>query len=202
MKLRLTATLAVVVASLLATEARANFDYTTVINPPAGGTATFGTSSSVVFGNVSKTNLNGSQNINIADVSILSTKLAPPTDSGSVAFTDTITITDPSGGGTTGTFTVSGTLNVTRADTGGELSSLTVSSISGPIVLNGTTYSLDGISYAPPTINSGNGTPPDGNISALLTVAVPEPASIALVSLGGLGMIALARRSRKAKAQV
>src|SRR4051812_42235343 len=121
MKLKLPFMLAV---ALVAGEARAAFDYSTVINPPPGGSANFGTGSSITFGPVTKTNLTGTQNINIANVTITSTTVAPPTDSGNIPFTDTITITDPTGGATNGTITVTGAIDITRPDTGGESSSL------------------------------------------------------------------------------
>jgi hypothetical protein len=193
----------------LAAPSRADFSYTTTIAPVS---QTFGTASTVQFGPVtSAPGLQGSQNVNLANVADLTTRADPgvpnptpaQTDTGSVPYTITVNLTQVPGvnGDTAGTgaLSVAGTLTFTRSDMGGEISTNSVTSGTTTATIGNETYTINpaSVTYAAPTVNAPlNGTG-QGNISAILLVSrasVPEPASVALMGLGGLGLLAAFRR--------
>jgi hypothetical protein len=176
----------------MAAEARAGYTFSTTITPTSQA---IGTQSTIGFqgatGPAGPT-LSGAQDISLAGVIDTTTQSPATTDTGSVPFSITITITqggsDPAG---TGMLTLTGTLTFTRSDTGGEISSEIVPSGSVSTTIQGVTYSISESSlvYTQPTVNQGFGTNGAGGISALVTV-VPEPSSLAALAVGGLLLVA------------
>jgi len=178
---------------LLAGQALAEFSYSTAIVPPA---ASFGTGSTVLFLPVSQSNLNGTQGITIARLGLLSTTVAPPgptdtTTPPGIAVQDTITITQNSPTIGTGTLVINGFLSFQRADKDGQLSSFTFNPLAASnklsVTIGGTTYSIDpgigSLAYSQGTTGVGG----SGGLSINLSVStVPEPASMALLGVGGL----------------
>ncbi len=175
-------------------EARAGFSYSSSSNPAS---VTFG-GSTIGLGTVtSASTLSTPTLVNLLNISDTTTTTPPGTDSTSIAFTDTVAITNIPPPGTTaaGSLTFSGILSFTRSDTGGEVSTFTLTSVSGPTSIDGVTYTLSNLVYAAPTVNSTTGV---GNISGLITstATVPEPASIAMIGIGLATAMGFAARRR------
>ncbi len=201
--LRISAALAVAV--LLAGQAKADFSYTTSIVPSGMTNVGASGNSSLTFGPVASVpGLFGSQDVALANVHVASTQPNPPgpTDTGSVPYSITINIVQDGADGDTpgmGTLKVNGKLTFTRLDASGETSSNMFIALGSILTttINGRSYTIlpGDITYSPPTI-SGNAFS-DGEISAFLTTSVPEPASIALMGVGGLGLGLVARRRLK-----
>jgi hypothetical protein len=203
---RISAALAVVAAPLfLAGPAMADFTYSTLTTPASQA---FGAASTAQFGATSSlSNLFNSQGISLVTIADQTTATSP-TDTGSVPFSDVITITQTPGHGSTGsgsgTLTLTGTINWTRSDTGGQISTFTFTNVVPPtLTIGNTTYSLTGFIYAQPTVNVPLTSTDAGSISGNLSVvAVPEPSSVAALCVGGLLVAAprlrrLARRTAK-----
>jgi hypothetical protein len=201
-------TAALSAAALVASgSAQAGFTY---VSTPTPTTTTFGGSVATLGPVSSVTTQSTPTNVNLATVGDTSTTVPPATDTTSITVVDNVAITNvpgvPAGssGGTaaTGTITVNGTLTFTRSDTGGEVSTFTVNSITNNGAnIGGIIYTLSSITYTPPTVNN---TPTgNGNISALITstpaTTVPEPASLVMMGAGLVSVVGLGvRRSRKA----
>ncbi len=194
---------ALAVGLFLVGQAKADFSYSTVVVPAGPNNIGASGMSSESFGAASGgPGLFGSQDIALSSVSVASTLTPPPTDTGSVPYSITITIVqDGADGDTPGSSTlkVNGVLSFTRLDNAGETSMNTFVSLGSILstTINGRVYSINpgDVSYSPPTI-AGNSFS-KGEISAFLTTAVPEPASIALMGVGGLGLGLVARRRLK-----
>jgi len=148
----------------------------------------------------------------IANVGIVPTT-ASPGSTFSVNYTDVVTITNPSPGGSTGTFTVTGTLSAANvALTTGQFSGTTSNTYTAPlnpvtITVDGNTFTLvvsgsPDVGYSTPTIGQPVTAVGAGSLSANLNSAaissVPEPASVVMLGLGlGLvGVVGLRRRSK------
>ncbi len=178
-------------------EADAAFTYNST---PAPAVFTFG-GTTVTLGPVSSvTPQSGTTIIAGVDVTFVTGTAPPATDTGNAVFTDTILINPSSGGSVT--LTPVNTLSIFRSDTGGEVSTdtLTDGKLTGT---NGTfTYTISAIQYAGPTINNaGTGT---GKISYIITetgapLATPEPATFGMAAVAGLFGLGYTLRRRAAK---
>src|SRR5262249_23241638 len=89
----------------------------------------------------------------------------------------------------TGSETVTGSLLITRSDNNGELSSL--ASLNIPtLTIGNTQYTFSNPMYAPPTVNSIPGSAGDGKLGIEIdSVLVPEPSTLALLTLGAVGLL-------------
>ncbi len=179
-------------------DARATFMYEVA---PVTSTTDFGAGSALTVsafnGGSYSGSLSGTQIINVAQITQTSTTVQPSTDTGSIALAPLIVTIDNLNGGGTGSFTVNGTIIVTRSDTTGAVSSFTPGTITPPtLVLGSFFYTLLNPSYSAPTIGAGgNG---NGGLSFTITETfVPEPSSM-LLSLLGLPALVLFRRRRAA----
>lgn len=173
--------------------AKADYAYSTVTSPPSTTLGGGGNTSTIALGAASGAGLTGSQNIALVDVT---DAVAGTGATGSVSFTSTVTITDPSG---SGTLTWGGTINFSRSDPGGETSTFTLTTPPGRLTVDGTTYTISDLVYAQPTVNAPPGSTTAGRISGFVTVtSAPEPASITMFGLGlvGAGGVSLRRRLR------
>jgi len=134
---------------------------------------------------------------NFADVIVKTTTSSGPGDTFSVPYTVTVTATNnpPPGGSGTGSFTISGTLNLSGIFSNASGLNGTVNFTPGTITPSGT-VPIDSTGvvitatsqlFAAPTVNFST-----GNLSLTLTSAVvPEPSSVTLMGMGlvaGLGL--------------
>jgi len=189
---------------LAASDARAAFTYSV---SPATITTTFGTGStstytvSAAFPTPTTSSvLAGPQIINLVQTTQFTTRTPPATDTTSFPISLVVTINNTTDG--SGSFTVAGTIGVQRSDTGGGVSSFTLTSIlPTSLTLGGFTYTLAAPTYTAPTINA---TTANGGISISITETsvpgVPEPASLVMMgtsalALGGLAVIRRRRQS-------
>jgi hypothetical protein len=180
--------------ALTGAAAHASFSYSSV---PSPGTTPSGGSILTLSPVGSVTELSGSTFVDLADVSLLTTTVPPATDLFSINFSDPISITNmpPPGTAGTGVITLTGTLNFTRSDTGGELSTFTLGSFTPTATIGNTLYTLSNVTYSPPTVDDG----PSGNgtISGEITAtAVPEPAVASMLVLGMVGTLVRRRNAR------
>jgi hypothetical protein len=185
-------------------EAQAGFTFTTIVTPASQGIGTLSTIGFQGASGPAGPTLIGSQNISLASVIDTTTQSPASTDTGSVPYSIQVSITqggsDPAG---TGSLMVTGTLNFIRSDTGGEISTNTVSSGNPSVTIAGIKYSIAdaSVTYTQPTVNAGFGTNGAGGLSGLILVTsatptIPEPNSIALLGTGVLGLVGCAWRRR------
>jgi len=205
-------------ALVLPTSARAAYTYSTsitigapvgapgaVVNTPGTGAVFTTTNGTVVnFANIISPGLfivPGVNTFNFGNLTVTTTSATPETFS--VPYTDVVTITNPAPGGSTGQFTITGTLFLSGVQFVGGATSGTVHNLyNAPFNQNlanvgGASFALNlGVGqqddfFGPPTINNPTA---GGNIGGQITSAiVPEPSAVVL-SLIGLPVGLLLRR--------
>ena len=187
--------LAAAVALAIGGSARANYDYSVSATPAS---TTFG-GTTVALAGRADTNLSGNNTVNFADLMVTSTTVAPATDTVNDAYTLRITITNPTGGATTGVFTVTGTLTGTANSTSSVIDNTYFTNTPATQTIGGTGFSINvgpmgltNVFYQPATVNGAA-----GGLGGQILAGVPEPASVALLGLGGLGLLAVARARRR-----
>jgi hypothetical protein len=137
-------------------------------------------------------------NFNVIDVGVSSTTVAPASDTGFIMVTETFTLTGTSG---TETFTLNGTLDLLSGNSGGVVTTFTGSTTVNTIT-GGSGYVVGFAGYAPPSPGSGGLGATTGNVSIVVSpnaVTVPEPASVAMLGLGMVGIGGVAFRRRKSR---
>ncbi len=180
---------AIGLVAAIATSSRADYSYSTAVVPSS---KPFGSSSAVNFAPSMGTALAGDQNIALSTVTDFTTALPTATDMGVVPYAIKLTLVQsaPDTPGS-GSIILTGFLTFLRSDIKGEISKNTVTNISGPLTIGNLVYSLTNITYSPPTVNAPPGTGGAGSIGGFLTVTpVPEPASVAMLGVGGLFLMA------------
>jgi len=184
------ATCALLVASV---DARAAYSFTTgtvTANPPSfsGVTDTF-------------TSINGSNpndfgnNFNFVTINYSGLSSTPVAGTQTLSWVETLVSTTT---GATGTFSIVGTLNVTSASNTGVPAATFSPTITPFGASNGAGFGLVFTGYTAGTFNPGAGTATANlafNISAPTTV--PEPASVAILGAGLVGVLGLGLRCRK-----
>jgi len=221
-KMRLSSLAALAVASSLFMSSRANADFsyiTTISFQPAGvdGTSagvattpilpTFSTTGTASFGNTILTltgvsrggfSVPGIDTLNFADVNVTtSAARGGAGDSFSVGYTLNIALTNTPSPGTLETkdLRLSGVITFSGVNLGaGTVTNMFMAPSMGSVVIGGITFTGAANASSPPTIN-GTG----GSIGGTVVAAVPEPASMAMLGVGGLGALVMFRR-RKAMA--
>jgi hypothetical protein len=214
--------LALAVAVLASGRAEAGYSYTTSITfgvpVGVGGTVVNTPGTGAMFTSVGGTVVDmtdisagvfiipGTATYNLGNLGVTTTSAAPETFT--IPYTDVITVTNPSPGGPTGTFTATGTLSLmsiqfSGGSSGGSVNntysapfSQTIPNLSNAsFVLFLGTGAVDDF-FGPPTINNPAA---GGNIGGQITASVvPEPSSIALGLLGLPALVVLRRRFAKA----
>jgi len=148
--------------------------------------------------------LNFSESINIQEVEISSTSTPVNSFNTAVFFSTTLNIVqmpglEPSTPGT-GSITISGAIEVTRADTGGETSFLGEIGIPNLYIGNTMYFGTAAPNYYPyaaPTVNSASTGVGDGSLSIQLnSIIVPEPSSAAGLALAAIALLMRRKRQR------
>jgi hypothetical protein len=188
--------MAVAAALCLGNAAQAAFTYSVT---PASGDFTFGPGGSSTltvagaFAGVTSPTLAGTQIINLAQITQTSTRVAPPTDTAPDLLNSlTVTISNSGGSKIVG---VNGSFEITRSDTLGAASVYhSVNIVPASFDLGGFTYTISNVTYAAPTIGAGANA--NGSLSAMITeTPIPEPATLAVLAIGGMGLLARRRRA-------
>ncbi len=179
----------------------------TIVNTPGVGASFTSTGGTVVtLSDIATSSTIPVPSVSTRDLGDLSvTTSDPATDAFSLTYTDIITITNPSPGGPTGTFTVTGTLTLSGVHTtpnSGTVSNLynapftQLISVGGdPFRLNTGTGQVNDF-FTAPAVNGTAGNL-GGQITAGEVSAAPEPASLTLLATGALGLLGYGWRKRK-----
>jgi hypothetical protein len=216
---------AAIAVALTGSRAQAAYTYSTniVINSvTVGGTTTNTPGAGAQFVSAGGTTVNfqdiltpgtfltpGTLSANIANIGVGTLSSAPETFN--INYTDTITITNPAVGGATGTFSVTGVLQLVGVQNSGGATGGTVNNqylppfIQGPTTItspavftvlfgNGVLNDL----FGPPTILPvSNPTTNGGSLGAVINSSVPEPTSMALIGIGLTGLLGYSWRRRE-----
>lgn len=188
--------------------AQAAFDYTVTItelngvsvNPPGGNaTATFTDSNyEIILTGTSATGLPtvDLQTLALSSLSVVIPGTATGVSAVNLAYSLLVTINNPGSSANYGPITVSGVLSGNAGEVEGNPYSYITNSFTtpppvpaSPIDIGGSPFQFVNLSYTPAT---ANGSP--GGIGA--TLLIPEPSSVAMLGLGGLGLVLAARRRR------
>jgi hypothetical protein len=193
-------TLAALVGALMVgtNSARADFNYTSTTTPSPN---TFGSSTISFTPGANVSPLTTPTSVSLGGVVDVSTATAPG-DSTTINYSIKVTITNSitTGPGTNaiGTLTIPGTLTVTSNNTGqfNGSNSFGVSSVTA--LIGGVTYTIDTLSFTPPTPNGTNGAF-GARITSTVITGVPEPASMVMLGSGLIGVIGVGLRRNKGR---
>jgi hypothetical protein len=205
--------LAAVLILAVGTQARAGFTLTET-NLYINGSLASSTPAIVTFGGtmiglmpVSPQTFAAGSGVNLLNVSAQSSTIAgsAPADTGSFTFSESFSLVGTgTSAGLSETATLSGTFNLTQGYMGAILSNMgTPSTPASSLTLtvnSGSGFSFAGFTYSQPSPSSSVGNPSVGAGNVSLTIipnTVPEPASMAMLGLGMIGIGIYARRQRR-----